>query len=121
MHEWDAVPSCLCVHTESKGKGGPTDRSSEAPEAASMSGTSSRSGMWIVVQCSGVGLLGERGSKVPSASIGELSLEIELSLALDFEYSRWVFSTPYPQSSARDSFTDHQRAKVSRDAQFETV
>ena len=53
-----------------------------------MSGMSARSGMWIVVQCSGVGLFGERGSKVPSASIGELSLEIEVSLALDFEYSR---------------------------------
>lgn len=58
-----------------------------------MSGVSSRSGMWIVVQCTGVGLFGERGSKVPSASIGELSLEIEVSLALDFEYSR---CTPHP-------------------------
>ncbi|CAL8467730.1 g7268 [Coccomyxa elongata] len=72
---------------ESKGKGASTDRSSEAQDAASMSGVSSRSGMWIVVQCSGVGLFGERGSKVPSASIGELTLEIEVSLALDFEYS----------------------------------
>lgn len=49
---------------------------------------SSRSGLWIVVKCSEVGLLGERGSKVPSASIGELALEVELSLAMEFEFSR---------------------------------
>ncbi len=86
LTQWHDLRVCACA--EAKGKGASTDRSSEAPEAASMSGASSRSGMWIVVQCSGVGLFGERGSKVPSASIGELSLEIELSLALDFEYSR---------------------------------
>lgn len=72
---------------EVKGEAGAADRLSEGAEAASTSGASGRSGMWIVVRCSEVGLLGERGSKVPSAAIGELSLEIELSLALDFEYS----------------------------------
>jgi hypothetical protein len=65
-----------------------TDRSSEAMDAASVS---SRSGLWIVVRCSDVGLLGERGSKVPSASIGQLTLGVELSLAMDFEFSRCVW------------------------------
>jgi hypothetical protein len=50
--------------------------------------TSGRAGLWVVLRLSDVGLVGERGSKVPNASIGELSLEIEVALALDFEYAR---------------------------------
>jgi len=44
----------------------------------------------VVLRLSDVGLVGERGSKVPNASNGELSLEIEVALALDFEYARCV-------------------------------
>lgn len=61
------------------------ERSSEAQSAASTSG---RTGLWLALRCADVALVGERGSKVPSAQIGQLALEIELSLALDYEYSR---------------------------------
>ena len=54
-------------------------------DAASVSG---RTGLWVVVRCCDMGLVGERGTKVPNAAIGELSLELELSLALSYEYSR---------------------------------
>ena len=51
----------------------------------------------MVLRLSDVGLVGERGSKVPNASIGELSLEIEVALALSFEFARyikWLVQTP---------------------------
>jgi hypothetical protein len=51
--------------------------------------TLDRAGLWVVLRLSNVSLVGERGSKVPNASIGELSLEIEVTLALDFEYARF--------------------------------
>ena len=54
---------------------------------------SGRAGLWVVLRLSEVGLVGERGSKVPNASIGELSLEIEVALALDFEFSRCIHMT----------------------------
>ena len=41
-----------------------------------------------MVRCQDVGLLGERGSKVPNATIGQLSIEVELQLTLSLEYSR---------------------------------
>ena len=46
--------------------------------------------MWCVIRCQDVGLLGERGSKVPNASIGQLSIEMELQLTLALEFSRCV-------------------------------
>ena len=64
-----------------------TSQGSGAMDSASTS-SSGRAGLWVVLRLSSVGLVGERGSKVPNASIGELSLEIEVALALDFEYAR---------------------------------
>ena len=64
-----------------------TSQNSGAMDSASTS-ASGRAGLWVVLRLSDVGLVGERGSKVPNASIGELSLEIEVALALTFEYAR---------------------------------
>ena len=55
---------------------------------------SGRAGLWVVLRLSDVGLVGERGSKVPNASIGELSLEVEVALALTFEYARYMTWLP---------------------------
>ena len=66
-----------------------TSQGSGAMDSASTC-ASGRAGLWAVLRLSEVGLVGERGSKVPNASIGELSLEIEVALALDFEFSRCV-------------------------------
>lgn len=44
----------------------------------------------MVVRLSEVGLIGEKGTKVPNASIAEISLELELSLTFTFDYSRSV-------------------------------
>lgn len=55
---------------------------------------SGRAGLWVVLRLSDVGLVGERGSKVPNASIGELSLEVEIALALTFEYARYTSWLP---------------------------
>lgn len=71
---------------EARPGGGATERSSEAMSAATSA--SGRSGMWVAVRCAEVGLLGERGSKVPGAAIEQLTLELEFSLALDFEFTR---------------------------------
>ena len=66
-----------------------TSQGSGAMDSASTS-ASGRAGLWVVLRLSDVGLVGERGSKVPNASIGELSLEIEVALALSFEFARYI-------------------------------
>lgn len=45
-------------------------------------------GLLVVVRLEEVGLVGEKGSKVPSASFAEISIELELQLTLAFEFSR---------------------------------
>ncbi len=42
----------------------------------------------MVVRLSEVGLIGEKGTKVPNASIAEISVEVELCLTFNFEYTR---------------------------------
>ena len=42
----------------------------------------------VLCRCQDVGLLGERGSKVPNATIGQLSIEVEVAMTLNLEYSR---------------------------------
>ena len=41
-----------------------------------------------MVRCNDLALLGEKGSKVPNAAIGQLSLEIEVAMTLNLEYTR---------------------------------
>lgn len=42
----------------------------------------------MVIRLSEVGLIGEKGTKVPNASIAEISVEVELCLTFNFEYTR---------------------------------
>jgi len=71
----------------------------------------------VVLRLSDVGLVGERGSKVPNASIGELSLEIEVALALDFEYARCVLPCSMSVISALINTAD----SVESHSLFQTV
>lgn len=71
----------------------------------------------MVLRLSDVGLVGERGSKVPNASIGELSLEIEVALALDFEYARCVLPRSMSVISALINTVD----SVESHSLFQTV
>lgn len=48
----------------------------------------------MVVRLSEVGLIGEKGTKVPNASIAEISIEAEVLLTFSFEFSRWA-SVPH--------------------------
>lgn len=72
MEDWDAAAS--------------TAESTEGGDTASAS--TSRRGLFAVVRCQDVALLGERGTKVPNASIEQLSLEIEVAMTLNLEYNR---------------------------------
>ena len=68
-----------------------TQRSSEAPDSAcGNSITSSRSGLYVVARLADVGLVGERGTGVPNATISEVSVELDVSLTLALEFSRWA-------------------------------
>ena len=51
-------------------------------------GGGSRKGLFVVVRLSDVGLIGEKGTKVPNASIAEISVEVELCLTFSFEFTR---------------------------------
>lgn len=65
--------------------GGSTEGDSGLDAASS---STQRRGLFAVVRCNDVALLGEKGSKVPNASIGQLSLEIEIAMTLSLEYNR---------------------------------
>ncbi len=67
-----------------------SDAASERDDVDSGSGTGGHQGVFAVVRCSGVGLVGERGTGMPNASIAELSIEIDFSMSITFEYSEWV-------------------------------
>ena len=60
-------------------------------DSASGSG-GNRKGLFVVVRLSEVGLIGEKGTKVPNASIAEISVEVELCLTFKFEFTRWACS-----------------------------
>ena len=90
-HPLEAVVCCEPGESAADG----WDRASgagSAPDTASQA--AGRRGLWAVIRCQDVGLLGERGSKVPNASIGQLSIEVEVALTLHLEYSRWVLLAP---------------------------
>ncbi len=67
---------------------GGTDRGSEAGLDSVSGSGGHRKGLFVVVRLSEVGLIGEKGTKVPNASIAEISVEVELCLTFNFEYTR---------------------------------
>ena len=69
---------------------GNSERGSEGGLDSLSQGGSNRKGLLVVVRLSEVGLIGEKGTKVPNTSIAEISLEVELSLTFKFDYSRSV-------------------------------
>ncbi|KAK9802713.1 hypothetical protein WJX73_010173 [Symbiochloris irregularis] len=75
VEDWDAAASTT----------GSTEGGETGAEASST--TSGRRGLFAVVRCNDLALLGERGSKVPNATIGQLSLEIEVAMTLSLEYT----------------------------------
>ncbi|KAL0041621.1 hypothetical protein WJX79_009772 [Trebouxia sp. C0005] len=66
---------------------GATDRGSEAGLDSVSGSGGHRKGLFVVVRLSEVGLIGEKGTKVPNASIAEISVEVELCLTFNFEYT----------------------------------
>lgn len=69
---------------------GSTEKGSEAGLDSVSGSGGNRKGLFVVVRLSEVGLIGEKGTKVPNASIAEISVEIELTLTFNFEYTRFV-------------------------------
>ena len=67
---------------------GATERGSEAGLDSVSGSGGHRKGLFVVVRLSEVGLSGEKGTKVPNASIAEISVEVELCLTFNFEYTR---------------------------------
>eukprot|EP01025_Chloroclados_australasicus_P054394 TRINITY_DN6444_c1_g1_i9.p1 TRINITY_DN6444_c1_g1~~TRINITY_DN6444_c1_g1_i9.p1 ORF type:complete len:1276 (+),score=187.54 TRINITY_DN6444_c1_g1_i9:169-3996(+) len=54
-----------------------------------------RQGVYIVIQASGVEVVGEKGTKVPNLTAAEVSLEVECKATAEFEYSQMSgWSTP---------------------------
>ena len=76
VEDWDAAASVTGASTEGD----------SGLDAASVS--TGRRGLFAVVRCNDLALLGERGSKVPNAAIGQLTLEIEVAMNLHLEYTR---------------------------------
>ena len=72
---------------------GATERGSDTGLDSVSGSGGSRKGMFVVVRLSEVGLIGEKGTKVPNASIAEISVEIELNLTFKFEYTRSAVSS----------------------------
>ncbi|KAL0049997.1 hypothetical protein WJX82_002413 [Trebouxia sp. C0006] len=66
---------------------GGTERGSEAGLDSVSGSGGHRKGLFVVVRLSEVGLIGEKGTKVPNASIAEISVEVELCLTFNFEYT----------------------------------
>lgn len=62
-----------------------SSRSGGAGDTSSLGG--GRQGMLVAVRCMEVGLVGEKGSKVPNFAIQELSLEMDFQLSLSWTYS----------------------------------
>lgn len=91
------LPKTLCIPTlttlgfDASGtefwEGG-TERGSEAGLDSVSGSGGHRKGLFVVVRLSEVGLIGEKGTKVPNASIAEISVEVELCLTFNFEYTR---------------------------------
>ncbi|KAK9816598.1 hypothetical protein WJX72_002556 [[Myrmecia] bisecta] len=73
--QWEGVPSTAGAARRS-GPGG--------QDSSSLSG---RQGMFVVLRCEAMGLVGEKGTQLPNVSIGELSLELEFQLTLTFTYT----------------------------------
>lgn len=71
---------------------GSTERGSEAGVDSASGSGGNRKGLFVVVRLSEVGLIGEKGTKVPNASIAEISVEVELCLTFKFEFTRWACS-----------------------------
>ena len=65
-----------------------TERGSEAGLDSASGSAANRKGLFLVVRLSEVGLIGEKGTKVPNASIAEISVEVELLLTFKFEFTR---------------------------------
>lgn len=62
-----------------------SSRSGGAGDASSVG--SGRQGMLMAVRCMEVGLVGEKGSKVPNFAVQELSLEMDFQLNLSWTYN----------------------------------
>ena len=65
-----------------------TERGSEAGADSTSASGSNRKGLFVEVRLSDLGLIGEKGTKVPNASIAEFSVEVELCLTFQFEFTR---------------------------------
>ncbi len=62
-----------------------SSRSGGGADASSLGG--GKQGMLVAVRCMEVGLVGEKGSKVPNFAVQELSLEMDFQLSLSWTYS----------------------------------
>ena len=84
------MPWCATSVPSVRARADEWDRATSGAGSAHESGSqvAGRRGLWCVIRCQDVGLLGERGSKVPNATIGQLSIEVELQLTLALEYGR---------------------------------
>lgn len=51
------------------------------------SSAAGRQGMLVAVRCMEVGLVGEKGSKVPNFALQQLSLEMDFQLSLSWHYN----------------------------------
>ena len=73
----DGVASELLEVGSSRSGGGGGDASSAA----------GKQGMLVAIRCMEVGLVGEKGSKVPNFALQELSLEMDFQLSLSWQYN----------------------------------
>lgn len=52
-----------------------------------------RAGVFVVLRLEDVSLVGERGTKIPNATIREIDVELEFKMQLIFEYNRCATAT----------------------------
>lgn len=57
------------------------------------SSATGKQGMLVAIRCMEVGLVGEKGSKVPNFALQELSLEMDFQLSLSWQYNPCAPST----------------------------
>lgn len=73
----------VCAASEQLETG--SSRSGGGADANSLGG--GKQGMLVAVRCMEVGLVGEKGSKVPNFAVQELSLEMDFQLSLSWTYN----------------------------------
>ena len=83
---WAFLIAMLCWHAGGW-DGSEAGASESRDDADSGSGAGGHTGVFAVVRCSGVGLVGERGTGVPNASIAEISIEMDFSMSITLEYA----------------------------------